>query len=42
MTALGRNPLAQSVIRKGLVDVGVTALAVLIVANVVAYILLAA
>jgi len=42
MTALGRNPLAQSVIRKGLVDVAVTAVAVLIVANVVAYILLAA
>ena len=42
MVALGRNPLAQSVIRKGLVDVAVTALAVLVVANVVAYVLLAA
>jgi hypothetical protein len=41
MTALGRNPLAQSVIRKGLVDVAVTAVAVLIIANVVAYVLLA-
>jgi len=42
MTALGRNPLAQSVIRKGLVDVAFTALGVLVIASVVGYVLLAA
>ncbi len=41
MVALGRNPLAQSVIRKGLVDVAFAALGVLVIANVVAYVLLA-
>ncbi|HSX06866.1 MAG TPA: hypothetical protein VLG92_04040 [Candidatus Saccharimonadia bacterium] len=41
MISLGRNPLAQSVIRKGLVDVGFTALGVLVIVSVVAYALLA-
>jgi hypothetical protein len=40
ITAIGRNPLAQGALRKGLVDVGIAAMGVLVITTVLSYAIL--